>query len=151
MYIDSLLIFEPVAGTAITSTADSTNKIDLLNARDIGVGDDPSVLLEVRALEAFTAAGSATLTIALQMSADDSTYYTVAQTGAIPKASLIVGRAWQIAVPVRPVELGDTVPRYMKLVYTVATGPFTAGKLFAGLVIDRQANRAYAPGIAISN
>ncbi len=150
--LDNLLNFEPTTGTAVTSTADSTNTIDLGVGRDMGIGDDPAIILLVQALTAFTAVGAATLNIQLQMSADNSTFYTAAETGAIPKASLTANtKLWQIYLPHRPVQLGDTPPRYIKLTYTVATGPFTAGTLFAGLMLDVQANKPYAPGISIAN
>lgn len=152
MILDNFLNFEPVTGTAVTATADSTNIIDLLNARDMGIGDDPAILLVVQAIAAFTAAGSATMNIQLQMSLDNITYYVASESGPIAKANLLANsKIWQTYLPHRPVQLGGTFPRYIKLTYVVATGPMTAGTLWAGLLLDSQSNPAYPPGIVIAN
>lgn len=152
MILDNFLNFEPVTGTAVTATADSTNIIDLLNARDMGIGDDPAILLVVQAIAAFTAAGAATMNIQIQMSLDNITYYVASESGPLPKASLTAGmKIWQTYLPHRPVQLGGTFPRYIKLTYVVATGPMTAGSVWAGLLLDSQSNPSYPPGIAIAN
>lgn len=154
MIRDALLLFETAGGVAITVTRDSTNIIDLGVGRDMGVGDDPTVKLFISTQAAFTAAGAATLIIALSYSADNITYYVAAQSETIPVASLTANkRVWDIGLPVRPVEMSTValMVRYMKLVYTVATGPMTAGAIEAGLVLDTPENYAYPPGIVIAN
>lgn len=144
MLIDSLNVFDPSA-TAITSTADSTNILDMAMTgvpadplgSDLGVGLD--MIVRICCQTTFTAAGAATLTIALKAAPDSSgspgTYIILAQTDAIPKASLVAGAIIDIKIPVLPPQ-GETgglyepaakVPRFYKLTYTVATGPFTAG------------------------
>lgn len=152
MILDKLLNFEPTTGTAVTVTADSTDTIDFGAARDMGIGDDPAILLWVNSIAAFAAAGAATLTILVRMSADNVTYYTVAQSNALPVANLTANtRLFSMYLPQRPLELGDAKPRYLKLNYTVATGPMTAGSLFAGLTLDGQLNTGYPPGITVAN
>lgn len=125
---------------AITVTAVSTNVIDLGPirsglTRDIGKGQP--IPLRIQAVEAFTAAGAATLTFELQV--DDNEAFaspkTVWTSGAIGKADLIAGK---VIVP-EYIPRG-TNERYMRLNYTVATGPMTAGKVTAGVVMGAQSN-----------
>lgn len=150
MILDKLTMFEPLAGTAVTVTAASTDVLDLSVARDLGVTDGPALEVNIHILEAFTASGSATLQIQVQGSTDNSTYYTMAESMAYAVADLTLGRR---LLPIKLPMPADTqaAPRYLRLNYVVATGPMTAGKLFAGLNLDRQANRAYPAGINISN
>lgn len=118
---------------AITATANSTNVVDL------GVADqDPGEPLHVniQAIETFTAAGSATLTVALQTSVDEAftAPITLLQTGALAVADLEAGYHTAIST------LGAGVKQYVRLVYTVATGPMTAGKVTAFIGGPRQSN-----------
>jgi hypothetical protein len=123
---------------AITATAASTNYIDLgavgsdVNGnqltRDLGKGTPVPLLIQV--LTAFTASGSATLTITLEV--DDNTSFSSAKTvytsGAVAKATLVAG----YRLPIRYVPKGAD-ERYLRLNYTVATGPMTAGTITAGI------------------
>lgn len=132
MIIDRQNLFSD--GQAITATADSTNIIDLGAAR---MGEGGSMQLNLQVEEAFTAAGAATLTIT--MLTDDNEAFSSAQTiynsGAIGKATLVKG----YRIP-GLTSLPAGVERYVKLVYTVATGPMTAGKINAALVLAPQTN-----------
>ena len=119
---------------AITATAASTNVIDLGPigygiVRDIGKGKPIPILVQVT--EAFTAAGAATLTVALQT--DDNAGFgspkTAYTTAAIALADLKAGN--QITLDYIP---RGTNERFMRLYYTVATGPMTAGKVHAGVL-----------------
>jgi hypothetical protein len=149
MIIDGLLQFDP-ALSAITTTRVSTNVIDLLNARDLGGPTSPAMWLYVGVNAAFTAAGAATLTIQMQGSADNSTYATYGESRALSIADLTpVQRAMIASWPLRL--SSDVLPRYLRLNYVVATGPFTAGSLNAQLVLDPQYNFAYAAGVNITN
>lgn len=156
--IDGNLLFEPIAGTAITVTAVSTNIIDLLNARDMGIGDDPALKVMVGVTAAFIAAGAATLNIQFQGAPDNGsgapgTYTTYVETSPLSLASPAqLGINAQLAtfdVPRTPP--GVAQPRYLRLNYVVATGPFTAGAINAGIVLDRQGAIAYPPGITVAN
>jgi hypothetical protein len=86
MLLDSTQVFDP-AGTAITVTASSTNVLDMGVARDMGIGDDPLVLV-VLSDGTFAAAGAATLNIALQGSPDNATWTVYAE-------SSLLTIAWQ--------------------------------------------------------
>jgi len=159
MIIDGLLQFDP-AGSAITVTRASTNTIDLLNARDPGDGASPPMLLYVGVDTLFASGGgTGTLVIQMQGSNDNSNWITYAESRAFTTAELaVVGRAIVIAWPAVPVGVASTVagtagalPRYLRLNYVVASGPMTAGKINAQLVLDAQSQRQYAAGITITN
>lgn len=128
---------------AITATANSTDVVDLTARRGIRNPDLPLEVV-IKVLEAFTASGAATLTVAL-VTADDAALTTnadtLATTTAIGRASLVVGyepAKWSIPT--------GRLRRYLGLTYTVATGPMTAGKITAGLVLNRDEQTAYPVG-----
>lgn len=125
---------------AITVTAASTNVIDLSPiaqgiVRDIGKGKQIPLLIQV--VEAFAAAGAATLTVALQVDSVENfaSPKTVWSSGAIALADLVAGK---VIVP-EYITRG-TDERYMRLNYTVGTGPMTAGKITAGVTMGNQSN-----------
>jgi len=121
---------------AITATADSTNIINAGQA-NANIGEPVELLCEVE--DAFTAAGAATLTVSLVTATDEAftSPVTLLTTAAIPKATLV--RGYQLPISFLPAQL----LKYFKLVYTVATGPMTAGSINAGLVLARQTNRTF--------
>lgn len=155
MIIDANNIFEPMAGTALGSTADSTNVLDFQNGRDLGIGDR----LWVNAFiigAAAAAAGAATLNIQVLGSlAAGSGFVLLAESGVIAKASLVLNSQFNIHVPPKPplATSAATFYRYMKLTYTIATGPFTAGKIAAFLsgAPEASLNWNYPPGITVTN
>lgn len=130
---------------AVTASAGSTDVIDLSQARAIGDGEELEFFVNVDT--AATAAGAATVTF--QVQTDDNSAFssptTVIQTDAIPKATLVAGYQIKISLPV-----GATPERYLRLYYSVATGPLTAGAFTAGLVLDAQNSRAYPSGYTIA-
>jgi hypothetical protein len=112
----------------ITVTAASSNYIDTLAAGDAYKG----AWLVVRVNTAFTASGSATLTFDVQT--DDNSSFSSATsmhiTSAIAKATLVAGyNAVRIRIPL-------TVERYIRVYYTVASGPMTAGRVDAFVTLD---------------
>lgn len=140
MYIDRQNLFG--RDQAVTASAPSTDHIDCGAARDIGNGTPLEIL--VLCTEAVTAAGAATVTVALQ-SDDNPSFSSPANlvlTDAIPKAALIPG----VELLRVPVPYG--AERYLRLYFSVGSGPLTAGKFTSGLVPMRQANTAYASGYA---
>ena len=138
MYIDRQNLFGQ--DQAVTASAATTDYIDLGAMRDIGNGERPEIL--VLCTQDVTAVGAATVTVAMQTD-DNSSFSTpvnLVLSDAIPKASLVAGaQVMRVAVPYG-------TERYLRLFYTVGTGPLTAGKFTSGLVPLRQANVAYASG-----
>ena len=138
---------------AITVTAASDNIIDLLAtgtphgdaaalARNLGLNHDIAFVVQV--LEQFTAAGAATLTVALQCDDNEafSSPKTIWTSPAYSLAQLKPGARLNINPSMVAGYLNDGVTeRYMRLNYTVATGPMTAGKVFAGIVAAVQNER----------
>ena len=121
---------------AVTASAASTNVIDL-GAAYQEVAQGGMLHLVVSVPTTVTAAGAATVTVALQQSADNSTYTDVVVSPAIGKASLAAGA--QVVLPVPP----GLASRYLRAYYTVATGPLTAGTFSANIVSGIQQSRAY--------
>lgn len=132
---------------AITTTAPSTNVIDVGPvgtahrhaaplARNLGQAACIPFLIQV--VEDFAAAGAATLTVALQSSNVEgfgSGVKTIWSSGAIPLASLVAGANLGLVNYIPKGVLDDGIEeRYFRLNYTVATGPFTAGAITAGVV-----------------
>lgn len=143
MLTDNLLTFSK--SQAVTSTAAGTDVIDFGAYRDIGNGaHELELFLTVD--EAATASGSATVTFSLEDSADNSSWAAVWTSAAIGKAALTLG-ANTLTLALNP-KLPLGVRRYLRINYTVATGPLTAGKFTAGLVLANQSARAY-PNISL--
>src|SRR5687767_8845870 len=99
MILDGLLQFTGTAGSVssdspTTGTQVSTNVLDLLNARDMGIGDNPSLELLIQVMTTF--AGGTSLVVNLQGAPDSAgspgTYVTMWSSGVIVEADLIAGR-----------------------------------------------------------
>ncbi len=156
MIIDSSLQFDP-AGTAITATAVSTNVLDMGADGDTGIGTDLKVTVLPQAT--FTAAGGATLQIQLEGAPDNGsgapgTYDVYAQTEALSISQLNAGTVQGISLtgfdlPERV--LGDVPPRFYRLNYIVATGPFTAGTVQAFMNLSRDQLPFYKSGFSVPN
>jgi hypothetical protein len=127
MYIDTEL--ELADSQAVTASAASTNIIDFTHGApaDVGVGDHLYLVVQVDT--AATAGGAATVTFALQT--DDNSSFSSATalwtSATIAKATLVAGyKVVSMAIP-------EGVEQYLRLYYTVATGPLTAGAFSAFL------------------
>lgn len=149
MIIDGNLQFS--SSQAVTATADSTNVVDLLNAGDLGAGEDLRVAIVV--ITTATAAGAATLNIQLVGAANGDAAFgspqIIDETSPIPKANLTAGARFELNVPRIWQNAGGLASiRYLKLTYTVATGPLTAGAFSANIVKDNQDNRSYPANFA---
>lgn len=128
----------------VTTTAASTDIVDLGAARDMGNGEPLELVILVT--QNVTAAGAATVTFALETddTAGFSSPVVLANSGAIGKAALSAGtEVLRVKVPL-------DAEHYLRTKYTVATGPLTAGTFTAFLAHDRQASRAYASGFTVS-
>src|SRR5674476_520845 len=157
MILDSQLCFSN-AQALNSTTAASTNIIDLLNPRDMGVGDDPALKLAIYVTTAFILASSTpSLTIQFQGSPDNGsgspgTYVTYAESRAYAAADMTLGaKLFPIDLPHRDPTLTVTFPRFYRLNYLVATSTFSAGALSAYIVIDRQDSSQYPAGLVITN
>lgn len=157
MILDSLLCFSS-AQALNSTTAASTNVIDLLNPRDMGIGDDPALKLAIFVTTAFVLASSTpSLTIQFQGAPDNGsgapgTYITYAESRAYAAADMPLGaKLFPIDVPHRDPTLTSTFPRFYRLNYLIATSTFSAGALSAYIVIDRQDSSQYPAGLTITN
>ena len=130
MHIDKFL--EVSDAQAVTATAPSTDVIDTKQVRsNLGMSELEMV---VTLAETATAAGAATVTVALQDSADNSAWRDIAsKTLAI--ADMKAGASHVLGIP-------HQTQRYLRVNYTVATGPLTAGKFSAQVVAGIQQNVA---------
>lgn len=178
MILDKQLEFSVAQSVAqVVGTYASTNIIDLLmtnyqapaalaagqGARDIGIGDDPAMKIMVNIVTAVTSGGAGTIQVHAQGAADDgtgapSTYNTYASSPIYALAALVAGaRLFDIDWPRPPA--GVSMPRFIRLLYQVATATLTAGTLNAYLVLDRQDQivstagyqSAYPPGLVVNN
>ncbi|MFW1952205.1 Bbp16 family capsid cement protein [Acinetobacter beijerinckii] len=128
MLIDKLLVMS--MDQAITSTAASTDTLDLQKA-STSVNRLP-VLVRGKNLLPTTA----TITVQLQESSDNSTWTTVETSRAYTGAELNSGLVGEVMLPVKP-------KRYVRLNYVVASGPFTAGTVYAHISNHRDVQAAY--------
>ena len=132
---------------AVTASAASTNIMDLgamgtvygaaaALSRDLGKGEPIPLLIQVT--EAATAVGAATVQFAIEVddNASFSSAKVVAQSAAVGKADLVAGWQWNVQYIPKGVD-----ERYMRVYYTVATGPLTAGKFTAGITMGNQDDR----------
>ena len=134
--LDALLQLS--AAQAVTTTAVSTNTIDLSQSRDMAVGRDLYAVVDVDA--SVTAAGAATVTfqVITSAAANLGSPTVIAQTDAIGKAELTAGRR-PISIALNPAILAaqPNGQRYLGVQYTVGTGPLTAGA-FTCYISDSQ-------------
>ncbi len=129
-------------------------------ARDMGVGDDPSLKLSVLVTTAF--ASGTSLQLVLSGAPDNgsgapSAYTIMWSSSAIVEASLVAGA--QLAnIDIPRVVFGQVLPRYLQLSY-VTVGTHTAGAVEANIVLDRDdqimgttgAYSGYRAGLTIPN
>lgn len=148
MITDKLNMFSGLAGQAVTASAASTDVLDLgplthgNTRRDIGAGEP--LYLVIAVLVAAAAAGAATVNFQLQTSDDNATWVTLFDSGSVALADMTAGkRPVAVAVP-------RGVRRYLRVNYSVGTGPLTAGTFWAGLVKDVQDTATYASGFTIA-
>jgi hypothetical protein len=158
MIEDGALQFSGTAGVAgsvdvpTTGTQQSTNVIDLVNPRDIGIGDNPAVKLLCVVKTAF--AGGTSLQVQFQGAPDNGagapgTYLTYAESAAIAEAELLAGR-YLLPIDVPRPPPGAPLPRFLRLQY-VSAGTHGAGGIHAALVLDRQDQVGYPAGMTVPN
>ena len=157
MIIDGELQFTGAAGgvnsdSPTTGTQNSTNIIDLVNARDMGIGDDPA--LEVLATVTTAFAGGTSLQLEFQGAPDNGsgapgTYTTYASGPVIALVDLTVG-ATLLDITVPRKAFGAALPRFLRL-RSVTVGTHSGGAYYGAIVLDRQDYVNYPAGITIAN
>lgn len=128
MMTDALLQLS--SAQAVTSTAVSTNTIDLSQTRDVGGLNDLWAVFAID--ESFATATSVQIQIITSANANLSSANVLVQTDAIPIAQLTAGRR-PIALAI-PESILSTLPigqRYLGANYVVAGSAATAGKITA--------------------
>lgn len=142
MYLDAQNMFSKTQ--AITTTAPSTNVIDLGVARDIGGAVTDKLYLLCEVVTAFTSGGTPTLQVQYQGSNDNSAWTTIAQSDTVALASLAQGYKFLQGLTISP---PSSQPfRYLRLNYVVASGPFTGGAITAAFTPALQHQPVYAAG-----
>jgi hypothetical protein len=161
MIIDGALQFTGTAGTAgspdnpTTGTQASTNVIDLVNFRDMGIGDDPALKILVSVTTTFT--NGTNLQVGVSGSVDNSSWTIIMRGPTVIEANLLQGvHLLDVDLPRVAAAYGDRVgsmealPRYLRLDY-ITSGTHNAGGVFGAIVLDRQDQISYPPGIVIAN
>lgn len=145
MYTDKLLRVS--AAQAVTTSAVSTDTIDLSVARDIGEGNDLYMHFTVDETVTSATGGS---TVEFQVigstAAALSSPVVLGSSGAIVKTDLVAGK--RVAVRINP-QIASLGLRYLGANY-VASATLTAGKFTADVVMDIQdGQKFYASGFSV--
>lgn len=141
MILDKTLMFSELQ--AVTTTAPSTNVVDLGAVRDIGQGEELWLTVRVGTAAASTASSTVTITLETDTTSAFGAAVTLASSGAIAKAALTANtEVWKIPVP-------EGVKRCLRLNYTVGTADLTAGTFDAFLSLDRRQHSYYASGVPV--
>lgn len=133
-------------------------------ARDLGIGDYPSLKLSILATVAFVySAGGGTTYFQLQGAPDNGSgapgaWTTLWQSPTFAQATMIQGA--QLAnVDLPRTIFEEVLPRFLQLVVVTATATYTAGQIEAQIVVDRDdqiigtsgAMSGYPAGINVAN
>lgn len=129
---------------AVTTTAVSTDKIDLSVARDIGEGEN--LFMNFAMVAAFVGGTSVNFEVVVSDAADLSSPVVIGSSGAVLTSGLGLGKA--VVIRLNP-QLGSTGKRYLGARYTVA-GTYSAGKVTADIAHSIQDSKAYASGFAVA-
>lgn len=132
---------------AITATAVSTNAFDLGVVRNIGSGEELYLVFLVT--QAFTSGGG-TETVTASLQTDTTSAFgspvTIRTFDTLAAATPINTTRIYLLEPFTPAGL---FKRWIRLNYTVANGPLTAGKITAFLAHDPSVWTPYAVGYTV--
>jgi len=129
---------------ALTTTAVSTNTIDLSVARDMGEGT--TLYMNFAVTEALANGTSVTFEVITSASANLGTPTVIGSSAAIVTASLTLGK--NIVVTLNP-SIAGKGQRYLGARYTIA-GTFNAGKVTADIVETiGDGQKYYASGFTV--
>ena len=143
MIIDSLLRVSE--DQALTTTAVSTNTVDLSVARDMGEGT--TLYMNFAITEALANGTSVTFEVITSASANLGTPTVIGSSAAIVTASLTLGK--NIVVTLNP-DIAGKGQRYLGARYTIA-GTFNAGKVTADIVETiGDGRKFYASGFTVA-
>lgn len=162
MIFDNQLVFSNYQSLISNTDTPSTTVIDLtggvaLNTgiaatfgEDLGIGDgvaNPQIAAYVGT--PFVTANSATLQMQFQGSTDSITWTTYMSAPAYTAANLTAGA--KIAMDWPNVPQGVALPRYVRINWKLPAGTsFTAGTIFAGVVVQQDAQVYYPPAYSVA-
>ena len=143
MITDSLLRVSE--DQALTTTAVSTNTVDLSVARDMGEGT--TLYMNFAITEALANGTSVTFEVITSASANLGSPTVIGSSAAIVTASLTLGK--NIVVTLNP-DIAGKGQRYLGARYTIA-GTFNAGKVTADIVETiGDGRKFYASGFTVA-
>lgn len=133
MIMDADLLFSDAQAIPTGATTASTNIVDLQAIRDIGVGEDLEIVVQITT----ALAGVGTVVVLLQ--SDDNSSFS---SGTFAAASVAGTR---LTAKLQP---GAIVERYIRIAYTAGTLSAGAADAFIAHGVDNY--RSYADNITIS-
>ena len=143
MITDSLLRVSE--DQAVTSTAYSTNTVDLSVARDVGEGT--ALYMNFALTEAFANGTNITFEVVTSANANLSSHDVIGSSATIATAALTLGK--NIVVAINP-QIASKGKRYLGARYVV-TGTMNAGKVTADVVETiGDGQKYYASGFTVA-
>ena len=131
-------------GQALTTTAVSTDTIDLSIARDIGEGE--ALYMNFAVITALTGGTSVKFEVISSAAANLGTPTVIGSSDAIVTADLVAGK--NVAVRINP-QVASNGQRYLGARYTIS-GTYSAGTVTADVVMNIQDGRSfYASGFTV--